>query len=77
MTIKVAVVGVVNFCSALVQGLYYYKDAKDGEAALGFLNITLGKYGTTDIKIVAAFDIDTRKVGKDLSAAIFAEPFIG
>ena len=74
MPIKVAVVGVGNFCSALVQGLYYYKDAKEEDGALGFLNITLDKYGITDIEIVAAFDIDTRKVGNDLSAAIFAEP---
>ncbi len=74
MPIKVAIVGVGNFCSAFVQGLYYYKDAKEGEGALGVLNITLGKYHITDIEIVAAFDIDTRKVGKDLSVAIFAEP---
>ncbi len=74
MPIKVAIVGVGNFCSALVQGLQYYKDAKEGEVALGLLNITLGKYQITDIEIVAAFDIDKRKVGKDLSAAIFADP---
>ncbi|MFX1519106.1 MAG: inositol-3-phosphate synthase [Promethearchaeota archaeon] len=74
MPIKVAVVGVGNFCSALIQGLQYYKDAKENENALGFPNVTLGNYRASDIEMVAAFDIDTRKVGKDLSEAIFSEP---
>jgi myo-inositol-1-phosphate synthase len=74
MPIKVAVVGVGNFCSALVQGLNFYKDAKTGEEVIGLSNATLGKYHVNDIEIVAAFDIDKRKVGKDLSEAIFAVP---
>ena len=74
MPIKVAVIGVGNFCSALVQGLHYYKDATDSETALGLSNVTLGNYHVKDIEIVAAFDIDARKINKDLSTSIFSEP---
>ncbi|MFP3951199.1 MAG: inositol-3-phosphate synthase [Candidatus Bathyarchaeia archaeon] len=68
--IKIAVAGVGNLCSALVQGVNYYKD---GEAE-GLINKKLGDYSVGDIKFVAAFDIDMNKIGLDLSEAIFAEP---
>jgi len=71
-SIKVALVGVGNCASALVQGLKYYSDiVKDG---LGIRNLTLGGYHPRDIQIVAAFDIDSRKVGKDIAEAILAPP---
>ena len=69
--INVAIVGVGNCCSALVQGVYAYKDR--GEVA-GLMHEVFGGYTLADIDFVAAFDVDARKVGKDLSEAIFAEP---
>jgi myo-inositol-1-phosphate synthase len=69
--IRVVVAGVGNLCSALVQGLQYYRENKP---CLGLTNEMLGSYGVDDIEIVAAFDIDDRKVGIDLSEAIFQEP---
>jgi len=68
--IRVALAGVGNCCSALVQGIEYYRS--DGK--LGLLHPTLGGYGVGDIRFVAAFDVDQNKVGLDLSEAIFAEP---
>jgi myo-inositol-1-phosphate synthase len=70
--IRVAVIGVGNCCSALVQGLEFYKDQR-GEP-LGLLHQKVGGYLPSDLKIVLAFDIDKRKVRKELSEAIFAEP---
>ncbi len=67
--IRVALAGVGNLASALVQGLYYYKDKKK-QKRLKYPSI--GGYRITDIEIVAAFDVDVDKVGKDLSEAIFA-----
>jgi len=71
--IKVAVVGVGNCASSLLQGIHYYEDAKAGEA-VGLMHWDIGGYRPSDIEIVAAFDIDKRKVGEDVSAAIFARP---
>jgi myo-inositol-1-phosphate synthase len=69
---KVALIGVGNCASALIQGLQYYgKTSKD---QTGLRNPTLGGLTPSDIEVVAAFDIDERKVGKDLSKAIFAAP---
>ena len=73
MKIKVALVGVGNCASALVQGLQYYGKC-DKEECLGLRNLLLGGFHPKDIQIVAAFDIGSRKVGKDLSEAIFAPP---
>ncbi len=70
--IKVALVGVGNCASALVQGLQYY--GSSGVERFGLRNPVLGGFSPKDIEIVAAFDIDGRKVGKDLSEAIFSEP---
>ncbi|MEM0232328.1 MAG: hypothetical protein QXG78_04415, partial [Candidatus Methanomethyliaceae archaeon] len=72
MSIKVAIIGVGNCASALVQGVFYYKNAEGNVP--GLLNIKLGKYHVKDIEFVAAFDIDENKVGKDLSEAIFSWP---
>lgn len=69
--IKVAIAGVGNCCSALVQGVYMYKNHGD---AVGLMHEVFGGYTVGDIEFVAAFDVDARKVGKDLSEAIFAEP---
>ena len=71
--IKVAIVGVGNCASALVQGLKYYSN-REKEELVGLRNNVLGGYRAEDIGIVAAFDIDERKVGKDLSEAILSEP---
>lgn len=70
--IRVAIAGVGNCASALVQGVFFYKDAK--KYAPGLLSPKLGKYHVRDIRFVAAFDVDARKVGKDLSEAIFSPP---
>ncbi len=72
--IKVAIVGVGNCASALVQGVHYYRDAKRDEPIPGILHTDFGGYDIRDIKIVAAFDIDPRKIGKDMAEAIYSEP---
>lgn len=71
--IQVAVVGVGNCASSLIQGLEYYRLHRD-ETPIGLMHPDLGGYSVEDIEIVAAFDIDRRKVGKPLSDAIFAPP---
>jgi len=71
--IKVALAGVGNCASALVQGLQYYSNCGK-EECVGLRNLLLGGFHPKDIEVVAAFDIDARKVGKDLSEAIFAQP---
>jgi len=72
--IKVAIAGVGNSASALVQGVHYYKNAKETDAVPGLMHVTFGKYHVRDIKFVVAFDVNKLKIGKDLSEAIFAEP---
>ncbi|MEM3616766.1 MAG: inositol-3-phosphate synthase [Candidatus Bathyarchaeia archaeon] len=72
--IKVAVAGVGNCASALMQGLQYYKNFNSGDECVGLRSLSLGGFHPKDIQIVAAFDIDSRKVGRDLSEAIFAPP---
>jgi myo-inositol-1-phosphate synthase len=71
--IRIAVVGVGNCASSLIQGIHYYK-SKRAEDAIGLMHWDLGGYKPFDIEVVAAFDIDKRKVGKDVSEAIFASP---
>ena len=70
--IRVAIVGVGNCASSLVQGTTYYAD--EAHAGIGLMHWELGGYKPADVKFVAAFDIDARKVGLDLSDAIFAQP---
>ena len=74
--IKIAIAGVGNCASALVQGIYYYYRNFSGkeENIPGVMHNVLGGYKISDIEVVAAFDIDKRKVGKDLSEAIFEKP---
>jgi len=73
--IRVAIAGVGNCCSSLVQGRFYYKNVdSNDEPVPGLMHNVLGGYKIKDIKFVAAFDVDKRKVGKDLSEAIFAKP---
>ena len=72
--IKVALVGVGNCASAFLQGLQYYDKCEKEEECIGLCHLFLGGFHPRDIQIVAAFDIDSRKVGKDLSEAIFAQP---
>ena len=70
--IKIAIVGIGNCASSLLQGVEYYK-SKSKEDAIGLMNWDIGGYKPYDIEVVAAFDIDDRKVGKDVADAIFAE----
>ena len=73
--IKLAIVGVGNCCSSLIQGLFYYRDVdSNDELVPGLMHNVLGGYRISDIRPIAAFDVDSRKVGKDLSEAIFAKP---
>ncbi len=72
--INVAIVGVGNCASSLVQGVHYYKKAKENEFVPGLMHVNLGGYHISDIKFVTAFDIDKNKVGKDLAKAIFTPP---
>lgn len=71
--IKIAVVGVGNCASSLIQGIAYYRD-KHAEDAIGLMHWDIGGYKPYDIEVKAAFDIDRRKVGKDVAEAIFAPP---
>ena len=71
--IKIAIVGVGNCASSLIQGLYYYRDKPNGPAN-GLMHPEIGGYAPGDIEVVAAYDIDARKVGTDLHDAIFAKP---
>ncbi len=72
--IRVAIIGVGNCASALVQGVEYYRNAPEDEFVPGLMHVNLGGYHIRDIEFSAAFDIDARKVGTDLSEAIWAEP---
>jgi len=73
--IKIAIAGVGNCASALVQGIHYYKEVKnDDELVPGLMHNVVGEYRPADIKLVAAFDVDKRKVGQDFSKAMFAKP---
>lgn len=72
--INVAIIGVGNCASSLVQGVYYYKKAKENEFVPGLMHVNLGGYYIKDINFVAAFDIDKNKVGKDLAEAIYTLP---
>jgi myo-inositol-1-phosphate synthase len=72
--INVAIIGVGNCASSLVQGVNYYKKVKEGESVPGLMHINLGGYHISNINFVAAIDIDKNKVGKDLAEAIFTPP---
>lgn len=70
--IRVAIVGVGNCANSLVQGVEYYKNAPADEEIPGLMNVVIGGYHVGDVKCVAAFDVDAKKVGKDLADAIWA-----
>jgi len=72
--VRVAIIGVGNCASALVQGVWHYRNAPDDAFVPGLMHVRLGPYHVEDIEFTAAFDIDVNKVGKDLSEAIFAPP---
>jgi len=72
--IRVAVVGVGNSASALIQGVQYYRDAKEGATVPGLMHVKFGDYHVRDVRFVAAFEVNRNKIGKDLSEAIFIEP---
>jgi len=70
--VRVAIVGVGNCANSLIQGVTYYKDANPAEEVPGLMHVDLGGYHVRDVEFVAAFDIDSEKVGKDLGEAIWA-----
>jgi myo-inositol-1-phosphate synthase len=70
--IRVAIAGVGNCASSLVQGVHYYRDADPADEVPGLMHVVLGGYHVRDLKFVAAFDVDAEKVGLDLGKAVFA-----
>jgi myo-inositol-1-phosphate synthase len=72
--IRVALIGVGNSASALIQGTQYYKDAKEDTTVPGLMHVNFGGYHIRDIKFVAAFEVNKDKIGKDLSEAIWIKP---
>jgi myo-inositol-1-phosphate synthase len=72
--VRVAIIGVGNCASSLVQGVEFYKNAKDTDRVPGLMHVNLGGYRIKDIEFTAAFDVVDTKVGKDLSEAIFSYP---
>src|SRR5229473_5043319 len=71
-SIRVAIVGLGNCASSLVQGVEYYKDADPGSRVPGLMHVQFGPYHVSDIEFVAAFDVDAKKVGRDIAEAIVA-----
>ncbi|MPY98738.1 MAG: inositol-3-phosphate synthase [Actinophytocola sp.] len=71
-TVKVAIVGVGNCAASLVQGVHYYRDADPAARVPGLMHVRFGGYHVRDVEFVAAFDVDAKKVGRDLSEAIVA-----
>jgi myo-inositol-1-phosphate synthase len=72
--VRVAIIGVGNCASSLVQGVSFYRDASPGEQVPGLMHVDLGGYHPRDIEFSAAFDVNVTKVGLDLADAIYAEP---
>jgi len=72
--VRVAIIGVGNCASSLIQGVYYYRNAQEDDFVPGLMHVNLGGYHIRDIEFSAAFDIDVNKVGKDLSEAIYTSP---
>ena len=72
--IRAAIVGVGNCASSLVQGVEYYKEAREDQPVSGLMHVKFGDYHIRDIEFVAAFDVDANKVGRDLAEAIFTPP---
>src|SRR3954467_5560455 len=72
--VRAAIIGVGNCASSLVQGVEFYRQAPEDQAVPGLMHVKLGGYHISDIEFSAAFDVNSRKVGRDLGEAIFAEP---
>jgi len=72
--VRVGIIGVGNCASSLVQGVHFYRNARPGDQVPGIMHVDLGGYHISDIEFTVAIDIDKRKVGKDLSQAIFTQP---
>jgi myo-inositol-1-phosphate synthase len=72
--VRMAIVGVGNCAAALVQGLRFYRDAEPSDTVPGLMHVKLGPYHVSDVEVVAAFDVDGKKVGRDVAEAILAEP---
>jgi len=72
--VRVAIIGVGNCASSLIQGVHYYREAKPGDSVPGLMHVDLGGYHIHDIEFSAAFDVVKSKVGRDLSEAIYAHP---
>lgn len=72
--IRIAIAGIGNCASSLIQGIYYYTPERCAEGVVGLMHTEIGGYQPNDIKVVAAFDVDARKVGQDVSRAMFAKP---
>jgi myo-inositol-1-phosphate synthase len=72
--VRVAIIGVGNCASSLVQGVHYYRNAKDTDFVPGLMHVNLGGYHIRDVEFSAAIDVDRNKVGKDLADAIFTSP---
>ena len=72
--VRIAIVGAGNCASSLVQGLEYYRDASSEDTVPGLMHVELGGYHIRDVEVVAAFDVDAKKVGRDLSEALVSEP---
>src|SRR5690242_9577425 len=70
--IRVGIVGVGNCAASLVQGVHYYRDADPTERVPGLMHVQFGDYHVRDVQFVAAFDVDAKKVGRDLAEAITA-----
>ena len=71
-SVRVAIVGVGNCASSLIQGVEYYKDADPGDRVPGLMHVSFGPYHVRDVEFAAAFDVDAKKVGRDLAEAILA-----
>ena len=72
--IKVAIIGVGNCASSLIQGIYYYKDRPVRPFRDGLMHEKIGGYKASDLEVVCAYDIDQRKVGMEVNQAVFAAP---
>src|SRR5438128_11215106 len=72
--VRVAIIGVGNCASSLVQGVQFYRNAPEDEQVPGLMNVNLGGYHVRDVEFSAAFDVVESKVGLDLTEAIFAQP---
>lgn len=73
-SIKVAIVGLGNCASSLLQGVHYYRNVKDDGFVPGLMHVNFGGYHIRDLEVVAAFDVNSNKVGKDVAEAIYAKP---